>query len=244
MIKSCCKCFVFFVNTIGVLIGLLVFVYGLAYANLTEVLAVFKVIDDPELGNATAAAHVITGFSIVTIAILGCILASTTGKGNRLLVAIMVLIALEMGTATYLLARKNKMTRNVVTGLDNSVRKYPNATMETDDPTTAIIDSMQRLFGCCGVRGPDDWKRTHPSIYGSKNLPPSCCPITKERFAEAQKQNSMDKLTCNEEEAFKDPCGPPLEKMIYMMLTVMIYAITIVAGFQLVMLGIALWISR
>lgn len=243
MIKDCCKYLIYFANSIGVLIGLFVFGYGLLYAKATEALAVLKVVDNPEFGKATAAAHIIIGVSMAMIATISCCLATTPGKGKRFMIAIMIFIVLEIGTATYIMARKDKMAQDVVRGLDKSMKKYSNDSTETKDPTTVIIDTVQEAFNCCGSRGPDDWAKTHPGIYGPKNLPLSCCLISAKRLAEALR-NSTEKLICTREKAFKNPCVAPVELTVQVLIHLIIFGITIVTGFQMVTVGISYWISR
>lgn len=158
------------------------------------------------------------------------------------------------------------MARDAAVGLEKSMQKYSNDSIEARDPTTVEIDKIQMSLNCCGSHGPDDWTKTHPGIYGPEHLPLSCCGISQPRFALVT--NSTDgpsfyytlmkgiitagtfsgntspkKLTCTKDEAFKDPCSPLVKMTILDLVHLMNFQIILIVGFQLVMVGIAHWIS-
>ncbi|XP_030377604.1 CD63 antigen [Scaptodrosophila lebanonensis] len=115
---------------------------------------------------------IVIGSFIIVIAFFGCWGAL---KENYCLVlsfsvmlGIIFILELSAGISGYVL--RNDAYDLISKQLSSTLKDYSNT---TQSDTTALWDSIQRDFDCCGVTNYTDWR----DVFDSDQLPLSCCTI-------------------------------------------------------------------
>lgn len=134
---------------------------------------------------------IVIGVVIFIIAFFGCCgamkqNACMTTTFSTLLVIIFVL---ELTVGIVAVVLKHDVEQFLDSRLHETMKQYGNSSF---NETTAIWDTIQIQFQCCGVDKYTDWYK----IMHDKDLPLSCCKIPAGSVS----------FTCNSTNAYKDGC--------------------------------------
>jgi len=183
IITSVLKYIVLFVNLIFFFLGCCIVATATFMYSKDSLANTFDLFGKVPLSSAIVL--IIIGGIVSAISLLGCCGATIENRCMMKSYATIVLILLliEISGIFTIMIYRNEMKQVLSTQLKQGLDRF-----EFDEFTvsngkryeglTAIWNSLQQEYQCCGVEGPNDWKDTPFGTTFPNMLPDSCCKMS------------------------------------------------------------------